>query len=546
LAWSISFAQEDATMLTIPELLRDHVSLDIECVDRVYLNGYVPTLQTSGALVYFLEKHRGALIASPALLGEISRGFVAAVEAFAQAQHIPLVRFQKGQRKDDIAARYRRKFTASEGVVFIGVAQEQVNGFKAHKDVKGKRVRFQFSRQPVFVKVYYFYVQDADFGPGFIKIATYAPYPVKVCLNGHEWAKQQLRQAGIAFEALDNGFLSCADPVRLQEMSQQLGPEQVQAFFDKWVARLPWPLTAEDRTAGYQHRLSIWQMEVSRTQVFTRPVRGREFFEQVIRENLDLGRPDRVQLIFGRRVYRNTPSRFCTRVIQTGVQPNLHLSYKHSGVKQYFKENRALRTETTINDPLDFGVRKDLSNWTYLYKLGAMINQRLLDTQRVSQDCLLSAESFARVSEPTTTQAGQRAPGLRFGQPRAMALFASLSRFLPALNGFRNAELRETVRTLLDVAPDEYTASQMSYDLRRLRLKGLIARVEGSHRYFLTTYGRRVAYLMTKLQNRIFDVVSTTLHAPAVLPSRLAHAFQQLDAELEKLVAHATLAPAKI
>src|SRR4030067_179342 len=116
LACSISLAQEDSTMPTITELLRDHVSLDIECVDRVYLNGYVPTLQTPGALVYFLQHHKGQMIPSPALLGEISRGFVAEVEAFAQAHHLPIVRFQKGQRKDDIAAQHRRKFTATEGV----------------------------------------------------------------------------------------------------------------------------------------------------------------------------------------------------------------------------------------------------------------------------------------------------------------------------------------------------------------------------------------------------------------------------------------------
>jgi hypothetical protein len=531
-------------MPTIPELLRDHVSLDIECVDRVYLNGYVPTLQTSGALVYFLEQRHGAMIASPVLLGEISHRFVTDVEAFAQAQHVPLVRFQKGQRKDDVAAGYRQHFTASDGVVFIGVAQEQQSGFKAYKEVKGKRVRFQFSRQSVFVKVYYFYIQDREFGPGFIKVGTYAPYPVKVCLNGHEWVKQQLRRTDVAFEALDNGFLSCADPARLQALCQQLGPDQVQAFFDKWLARLPWPLTSEDRAAGYQHRLSIWQMEVSRTQVFTRPLRGREFFEQIIRENLDLGRPDRVQLIFGRRVYRNTPSRFATRVIQTGVQPNVHLTYKHSGVKQYFKENRALRTETTINNPRDFKVGKDLANWPYLHKLGAMINTRLLETERVSQDCLLSAESFARVTEPTTTETGQRAPGLRFGQPRVMALFAGWSRFLPALNGFDNADLRETMQALLNVTPDQYTAGQMSYDLRRLRLKGLIARIDGSHRYVLTTYGRRVAYLMTKLQNRIFNVASVAVQTAAALPSRLTRAFQQLDAELEQLVAAANLGPA--
>jgi hypothetical protein len=532
-------------MLTIPELLRDHVSLDIECVDRVYLNGYVPTLQTSGALVYFLERHRGELIASPALLGKIGDILDAEVKAFAQTHHIPVVRFAKGQRKDDVAAAYRRKFTAAEGVVFVGVAQEKMSGFKARKETQGKRVSFQFSRQSVCVKVYYFYLQDAEFGPAFIKVGTYAPYPVKVCLNGHEWAKQQLRRAGIAFEALDNGFLSCANAERLRAACQQLGPEQVQAFLDKWVARLPWPLTAADRAAGYHHRLSIWQMEVSRTQVFTRPVRGREFFEQLIRDNLDLGQPDRVQLVFGRRVYRNTPSRFRTQVVHVGVQPNLYLTYKHSGVKQYFKLNRALRTETTINNPHDFGVNKGLSNWAYLRQLGTAINRRLLETERVSQDCLLSSESFARVSQPTTTEAGQRAPGLRFGQPRVMALFAALSRFAPRLNGFRHAEVREIVPALLGIAPEAYTASQMSYDLRRLRLKGLIARIDGKHVYILTTYGRKVVYLMTKLQRRIFDVASAAIDTTVALPSQLARAFRQLDAELDKLVADAQLAPAK-
>ena len=169
-----------------------------------------------------------------------------------------------------------------------------------------------------------------------------------------------MKQARLAFAALDNGFLQCNQPERLQALCNELGPEQVQAFFDKWVTRLPWPLTAEDRQAGYNHRLSIWQMEISRTQVLTRPVRGREFFEQLIRENLNLGRPDRVQLIFGRQARRNTPSQSRTQALQSGVQPTLHVTYQHSSVKQYFKENRALRTETTINNPHDFGVDKGL------------------------------------------------------------------------------------------------------------------------------------------------------------------------------------------
>ena len=122
-----------------------------------------------------------------------------------------------------------------------------------------------------------------------LKVCSYAPYGIKVCLNGHEWAKQQLRKEGVAFEILDNGFRSCAAAERLQAVCDQLGSEQIQAFFAKWVERLPLPLTAADRQAGYSHRLSVWQVETSRTQVFDEPVRGRQFFEAVIRENLDLG-----------------------------------------------------------------------------------------------------------------------------------------------------------------------------------------------------------------------------------------------------------------
>ena len=93
-------------------------------------------------------------------------------------------------------------------------------------------------------------------------------------LNGHEWGKQQLCRAGIACEILDNGFLACQKPEQLQAICDPLGPEQIQTFFDKWIERLPMPHSAKDRQAGYRHRLSVWQVELSRTQVFSDPRRG--------------------------------------------------------------------------------------------------------------------------------------------------------------------------------------------------------------------------------------------------------------------------------
>ena len=293
----------------IETIIRDRVTLTVDCIDRLYLNGYVPTLQTSGQLCWFLREHLGNPIPSPALLRPLHDRFVRDVTTFAEAGKIPVVHFERGQRKDDVAAEHRARFTKAEGVVFIGVAQERASAFKARKLTGNETgVLFEFSRQSVAVNHYYFYLQDREWGPGFVKVGTYLPYPVRVCLNGHEWAKQQARQVGLGFTSLDNGFLACDDPERLQAICDGLGPADVQRFFDRWQAHLPWPLTAADRTAGYRHRLSIWQLEVSRTQVFDQPVQGRHFFEAVIRENLDLGRPDRISLLFPKRITRRTPA----------------------------------------------------------------------------------------------------------------------------------------------------------------------------------------------------------------------------------------------
>lgn len=527
-------------MSNVNELLRDQVTLTVDCLDRIYLNGYVPTLQVGGQLVNFLTKHLGNKIPSPALLGKRGEQYRQAVKAYADQNDIPWVKFERGQRKDDVAAAYGEKFSQTEGVVFIGVAQERAKSFKAQKKKKGGYVGFEWSRQSVYVNHYYFYLQDRDFGPGFIKVCSYVPYAIKIYLNGHEWAKQQLEQAGIGFETLDNGFESCEQPERLQEICDQLGTEQIQAFFDKWIEKLPMPLSAQDRQAGYRHRLSIWQLEVSRTQVFSDEQHGREFFETVIRENLDLGRPDRVQLVFDRKIIKSTPGVFRTRLIEDGVNPSLYINYKKAVLKQYFKENRALRTETIINNPGDFYVRKDLSNLPYLQQIGRDINRRLLDVQRISHNCHLSQNSIERIVQPTLNKEGQRAPGLRFGQLRTMALLAALTSFVHAAFGFRHRDLRSHVADLLG---SSYSSSQMSYDLRRLRLKGILWRVPHSHRYLLTPYGCKVALFFTRLNARVIRPGFAALDPELIIPSPLAEALNQVEQEIDNLIGEAHLLP---
>jgi hypothetical protein len=521
-------------MASIPELLKDHVTLEVECLDRLYLNGYIGALATSGGLVTFMREQLGKPIPSPVVLGQVTEKFRDAVKAMAEREQIPVYQFNHKERKDDVANKIRHQRGLRDGIVFIGVAQEKAQAFQGKK-INGQ---FQYTRdKTVYVNHYYFYIDDADFGPVFIKVCSYAPWGTKLCLNGHEWAKRQLEKKGIAYEALDNGFLSCADPKKLQEICDALGPEDIDRLFRKWLERIPLPLRPEDRAVGYDWNLSIWQMEVSLTQIFDRPLRGREFFEEIIRDNLDLGRPDRVQLIFDRVVTKKTPGQFRTRVIQDGVHPSLHIDYKNFDLKQYFKEGRGCRTEGTFRNPNDFGVNKGLSNLPYLHKIGREINRRLLEVERVSHNSGMSGDSIQRVVQPTVTADGEKAPALKFGQPRVMALFLALTLFQHLIDGFHNRDLRARVVDLLGVTSEQYTASQMTYDLRRLRLKGLIFRPPKTHRYYLTPHGWKIARLFTRLEARVFrPAVAMFTSNDAVLPFALRASLNRVDAQLDQLI----------
>ena len=323
---------------SVASVISEHVVFELESIDRVYLNVYVPRLQREGGVAAFFRCHRGHLFASSALMDPISKDFVARMERFAKQLRVPVVHFRKGERKDDVAAEYLRKFKGEEGVLFIGKAQEKTRVFRTERrrDTKTGMTYPWLTRSTAMVNHFYIYAVDRDFGPFFLKFCTYFPYTAKLCLNGHEWLKRQLKHRGIGFEPLDNGLLSCDDPKRAQGLSDALSAEKIDALLRKWLRRVPHPYSPADRKAGYRYHLSILQAEFSLTQVLDRPAAGRLFFEEIIRENLDIGRPSQVQLIFGRRVNIRTPGRFRTRVITEGVIPSLHVDYKSSRIKQYF------------------------------------------------------------------------------------------------------------------------------------------------------------------------------------------------------------------
>ncbi len=504
---------------SVADVLAEHVNFEVECIDRMYCNVYVPRLQYVGGLVGYVQQHLGLPIASTAPLAAITDRYVKQVHTFAKANHIAWVDFTKGQRKDDVMHERLASFTAAEGVVFIGRAQEKTNLFRTEKRRNATGQTYPWIvKSTGLVNHFYFYCVDDDFGPFFLKFCSYFPNNAKLCLNGHHWAQRQAAKMGLRFTAMDNAFATVDDEVALQGICDSLGSTQIYALLDKWLKILPDPFSNADRDAGFRYDTSILQAEFSLTQMLDTPVNGRVFFEHVIRDNLDVGRADKVGLIFNRQIRRRgphpTPSRFRTRVITDGVTPSLHAEYRHTTIKQYHKEGRALRTETTINDTWDFGIGKRLGNLPALREIGFSANRRLLGVQRLDHDPLLGAQQLHHVLNPVLTERGTKIPGLRLGQARSHALLSALLTFRTQLAGFTNRDLRRLTGQLRGLDPTTVTAGQITYDLRRLRSHGLIQRVPHSHRYKVTDTGLRTAMLLTRVHDRLLPTALAHQSAP--------------------------------
>ena len=542
--------------MTLPrsaaDVLADHVLFESEVIDRMYLNLYQPRLQHGTGIAAFFVGHRGHRFASSALMAPMTAAFTADIGHFTATRGLDLVRFARGQRKDDLTREYlRRAETDDRGLVpaqvlYVGVAQEKQKVFRTSKrrnPVTGATYPWLVPATGV-VNQYYFYCVDEEFGPVCVKFSGYFPYTGRLILNGNEYAQRQAAKAGIGFIPLDNAFAAVDDVTAVQAICDGLDEDAIAALAARLLRLLPHPFTADDTAAGYRYELSVLQAEFSLTQVLDAPVTGRIFFDQLIRDNLDLGRPDRVSLIFDRKIIRKgkraTPGRFRTRIITEGVTPSLHIDYKNSKIKQYHKLGKALRTETTINDTKDFGVARGLSHLPELKEIGFTASRRLLDVQRISHDPAEGAATVTALTQPVITPAGTRTAGMPITSARVQALLAALCVFRLLPNGFTNRDLRGYLAPLLGLNPEAMTSGQITYDLRRLRIHGLIQRIPHSFRYQVTPAGLRQALFLTRLTQRLLIPGLAELTDPSPpAPSRLRAAARAYEAALDDLTRHA-------
>ena len=241
---------------SVAEILSQHTTLALECIDRLYLNVYVPVLQRAAGAAYFFREVRGASVPSSALMAPMTQRFVDAIKRFAERDGIDIVSFRRGERKDERTQEYLRQWPGGEGVLYIGKAQE-----------KARVLRTERRRRPstgatyawlvdstAMVNHFYFYVFDDDFGPFFLKFCSYFPYNAKMCINGHEYLKRQLAKRGIGFEPLDNGILRCANPAAMQRLADRLTAARVDALLRKWAGPAAAPVLVQRPGAGHPLR----------------------------------------------------------------------------------------------------------------------------------------------------------------------------------------------------------------------------------------------------------------------------------------------------
>jgi len=210
------------------------------------------------------------------------------------------------------------------------------------------------------------------------------------------------------------------------------------------------------------------------------------------------------------------------------------VEYRNTKIKQYHKEHLALRTETTINDTYDYRIGRQLAHLPELREVGFSANRRLLRVQQLSYDPIRGDEAFTAVIDPVDVGT-QHAPGLRFGDRRVMALLAALCVFRLLPDGFTNAQLRTHVAGLLGLPADAIGAGRMTYDLRRLRLHGLIERTPGSHRYQVTEAGWRSALALNRVHDRVLRPSLATLHEPDLLPASIRRPLERLTTALDQI-----------
>jgi hypothetical protein len=516
---------------------KDSIRWHYRCFDRILLNGLIQPFQQPERVVGFFSTYRQIYPVTRSTLRDIANQFQRWVTERATKRNIPIVEAPKGRRDEFVDPYFRRAKPGAVAVILK--AREPARIMTAIGDKAANRWHLQIAQR--WVVQYNFYINDRDWGRMFVRICPHFPFSARICLNQHHWLANRMRENGIQFKQCSNAFLKCAEPNRLQELADSLTPRHLVTCGQKWLAHLtPFFSAREREQAGCQHRLFFSQVEFCDNLIFDRRAALDLLGERLLDANRTIGRPDKITVIFGRKITKHYRGKLQTEIADMNLpNPVVRSHYGNGFIKQYVRDHLILRTEAASNNVNDYGVNKAVENLPVLRKAMSAINDNYLDVQQDILETFVDRGQLRKLAEPTVTATGKRIPGLKLDHPRQLALMHALVRFahVAAGNTFTTAEIHPAVIAALGCDPEHYTLASLRYDLSKLRAKGLVAKLPNSRRYQLLPQGYSICLVFLKLFERVYAPLTAGLLSPIKADARLqSQRRSQLDRLYQRVV----------
>jgi hypothetical protein len=527
-------------MASIADRFADDITLEYSLIDRMRIRGHIMNLQNVGMLGSFFQRFRGVSWIEQSDLEQITADFVGFITNLTRKHQIPLLSSQpKESHVDEATAFLEAVAHRDEAIYAIIKVQEETSSFVSYVPKKEADKTRKIARGRRRVNHFYFFIKDRQFGFGnSIRLSSYAPFTATVCFNGHNFVAQQLRNRGVEFQMRDNLFVQVADPKAFQRACEALTPEAIERFANHWVYRCINLFSPAARQAGFHYQWYIDQVEWCHNLIFSSEERLNTLFGRLLDSGRAIGQPHVLSRLFqrrlqakrtGGRIYRTSQEDYC-----------LKAWHKKTYIKQYNKQGAGLRTETCTHDVREFGMRKALQNLPYLLRCLGHCNQRLLRWQDTIDQTTVSAGWVEKLGQPTVCATdGRRVPGIHLHNQRLTWLLAAVFQFTHVIDGFGMCDLVPYVQRRFGLSPDEYTAVQARYDLRKFRAKGWVNKLEHRNRYVLTPKGIVQGTAILKLKECLNGTVAQPIEDPPkinVPQSQLQKAFRRVRAALGKLL----------
>ena len=505
------------------KLFEPYLQWFYHCFDRIVINGHLLGLMRESQVVYFFRDVCGHPKLTKELLRQRSQDYQTWVEQFALNHKLPLLWAQKGVRKEQLVAsrQQRRLQEGTFGVYYIIKSREQGWTFRilqpkfASADPNYQLVRKQRS----LYTHYYFYIVDAVAGPMVLRVGSFLPFSVTAYLNGHNFIERELVGQAIKFVKEDNRFVSVADPAKLQAVADRLDGRTLQQRIDYWTFIVAPKFSAKERTAcGGLHRLYVMeQIEYCRNFIFKRSWPIRSIFQRSCELGLYLLTAERIVALFGKQNTRRVRGKL--QNVMERVDHGMHVFRtwcRNSFLKQYEKAATFLRLELVSNNVRDFGLKKSLAHWEAMHQRFQQITDRFAGVQAQNLNVHGQLDVLARLAQPVF-QGKTKVSGIKLEQKRILRLLEVLLQGASGhLKRWTTAQLRQTVLEQCGLKQKDYTLNQIRYDLRKIRLHGLIERIPHTQAYRFTQRGQKLALLLIQLRKRIYGPIAfgTLRHRP--------------------------------